>query len=290
MAQNQQNKPYSDALASCRSEIDNIDDQILQLLSKRMQVVEKVRDLKKSHGENFFIKSAREADMIKDLVSKADPLLKPSTIVNIWRKIITNSNILEQSLKIALHNPLNQKEYDYMLREYYSDMVPIISHDSINNVVLEIQKNNAQIAVFALPKANDAASGDEWWINLANNKMNLKVFAQVPLVQTSHEPVILLALAVKTAEQSQADKSLFCIELDKNHSRSALLNALQESGIGTAKILKTTRLKQIDDIVFYLVEADGFFDENSKNLQQLQNCAIRPFVKVLGHYPVAITA
>ncbi len=176
-----------------------------------------------------------------------------------------------------------------MLREYYSDALPIISHDSINNVVLEIEKNNAQIAVFALPKASDAANGEEWWINLANNKMNLKIFAQIPFMQTNHEAVILLALAIKEAEQSQADKSLFCIEIDKNHSRGALLGALQESGI-PAKILKTTKLKQIDDIVFYLVEADGFFDENSKNLQQLQNCAIRPFVKVLGHYPVAILA
>lgn len=293
MPQNQQNKPYTAALNQCRSEINTIDEQILDMLSKRMNVVKKVREIKQSHAESFFIKSGREADMIKELLKKADPLLPASMIISIWRKIITSSNMLEQSLKIALHNPHKLAEYNYLVREYYSDFVPIISHDSINNIVSEIEKNTAQIAVFALPQENENSGNEEWWINLAHDKLGLKVFARIPFLQyktvqkQSENPVSLVALAIKEVEKSYEDNSLFCIELDQSISRTQLQNTLQECKID-ATILKSSKLKQVDGIIFYLVETYKFMDEQSPEINMLKKAKIRPFVKFLGCYPSII--
>jgi len=296
---NQQNTQYDALLNQCRSEINAIDEQILNLLAKRMKIVEKVREIKQNNKEKFFVKSGREADMIKNLVSKSDSILPKSAIVGIWRKIITSSNMLEQSLCIVIHNPNKLAEYNYLVREYYSDFVPIINHDSVTNVVSEIEKNTAQIAVFAIPnhvsENNNEEKGENWWINLANNNAGLKVFARIPFVQhadddkQSERTEDLVVLAIKEAEKSQSDNTLFCIEVSNDVHLSQIIESLKENHI-SAKILKSVNLKRVNDITFYLVEAKGFFDEKSKEIAAFTKSKIKPFVKVLGCYPTAIVA
>lgn len=281
MSKDQLNKNYETALNQCRSQIDAIDDKILSLLGDRIKIVENVRHIKQANGEGLFIKSAREADMIKDLLAKAAPELTKSTIISIWRKIITSSNVLEQNLQIALHNPQKISDYNYLLREYYSDSVPIISHDSAANVILDIENKKAQIAIFALPDENNNA--DNWWINLANNKSGIKVFALIPFSKTANK-INLVALAVKEQEKSSDDNSLLCIDISSNLSRSDLAKALKESEID-AKIIKSAQLKNVQDVAFYLVEARGFFDQNSPQIAALKKHKIKPFVNILGVYP-----
>ncbi len=281
--ENQQNKKYLEELLGCRNKIDKIDEEILTLLQKRMQIVGEVREIKSQNGEDFFIKSAREADMIKALVSRYDGVLPKSTIIGIWRKIIVSANMMEQPLKIALHNPRKIADYNYILREYYADFVPIVNHDSVANTALDIEKKTAQIAAFALPKSDNDNSCENWWINLANNKSGIKVFAKIPFVSLEDAPNLAL-LAIKEQERSSADNSLFCIEVSTTISKSQLLAVLKEIGID-AKILKTTQLKAVNDLSFHLVEADGFYDEKSDEVLTLAKHKIRPFVKVLGVYP-----
>ncbi len=294
---NQQNTQYDASLSQYRSEINAIDDQMLDLLAKRMKIVEKVREIKQNNKEKFFVKSGREADMIKTLVAKSDVMLPKSAIVGIWRKIITSSNMLEQSLRIAIHNPNKLAEYNYLVREYYSDFVPIINHDSVTNVVSEIEKNTAQIAVFAIPnhfcENNHDEKGENWWINLANNNAGLKVFARIPFVQYADDDKQpersedLVALAIKDAEKSQSDNTLLCIEVSNDVPLSHVIEALQANHLA-AKILKSVNLKRVNNITFYLVEAKGFFDEDSKEIAAFVKSKIKPFVKILGCYPTAI--
>ncbi|MSP33873.1 MAG: hypothetical protein EXR06_03095 [Rickettsiales bacterium] len=298
MIKDQQNKNSQTSLSQCRREIDTLDSKILALFEERMKIVAKVRKIKQENGELFFIKSAREADMIKDLIAKADPILPKSMIINIWRKIITSSNMLEQTLCIAIHNPNKLSDYTYLVREYYSDFVPLITHDSVNNVVLEIEKNNAQIAIFNLPRLGSENNiddiGEDWWINLANNKAGLRVFAKIPFMQYSNpdkqsgKAIELVAMAIKKPEKSQEDCSLFCIEVSNTVSKSQLLAAMSNNKI-EGKILKSTRLKQVDDILFFLVEAQGYFDENSEEIKKLSKSKINPFIKILGVYPSGIS-
>ncbi len=281
--ENQHNKKYSEELTNCRKKIDVIDAKILDLLKNRMEIVAEVREIKSNNGEEFFIKSAREADMIKSLVLKADKNLPKSMIVSIWRKIITSSNVLEQPLKIALHNPKKIADYNYLLCQYYADFVPIISHDSISDTTLSIEKKNAQIAAFSLPNSDNDNSCQNWWINLANNKNGIKVFAKIPFLATDSN-INLVLLAIKEPEKSNADNSLFCVEISSSASKSQLLAALNESGI-EAKILKTVQLKTVNDISFHLVEALGFYDEKSDEIVSLTKHKIKPFVKSLGVFP-----
>jgi len=292
--ENQHNKAPEPALLALRQEIDAIDNQMIELLGKRMQIIDRVGELKKSNNEKFFIRSNREADMIKDLIKKSDSKFPKSAIVSIWRKIIASANMHEQSLNIALHNPKNISDYAYVLREYYYDAVPINAHDSTTNVVSEIEKGAAQIGVFALPQVGDdhekSDMGENWWISLANNRSGIKVFAKIPFVESddkSIDKISLVAVAIKPAEKSQEDNSLLYVEVKKEVSRSQVILALAEQDL-KASILKSIKLTQVDDVIFYLVELEGFYTEEDAAIKNFSKSKIRPYAKVLGSYAVPI--
>ena len=84
--QNQKNNNSENSLTDLRFQIDNIDDQIINLLGERMGIVNQVGELKKNNNEKFFIRSNREADMIKDLLKKSKSNFPKTAIINIWRK------------------------------------------------------------------------------------------------------------------------------------------------------------------------------------------------------------
>jgi hypothetical protein len=222
--------------------------------------------------------------MIKALVAKADPKIPKSTIVNIWRKIITSANCLEQTLKIAIHNPNKIIDYSYLVREYYGDFVPLTFHDSVNNVVLALEKDEAQIGIFALPKSVENKT-ENWWINLANNRSGIKVFAKIPFIGESSYN--LVAVAKKESEKSEDDKTLLSVEIDKKITKYQIDDALKATKL-KFKILQSANIDQINNISFYLVEIDGFFDEKSAEIIKFSNSEIKPFVKVLGHFAKGI--
>ena len=293
MSENQQNKK----LALFREQIDEIDLKILNLLKDRMEIVKNVGELKKSYNEKFYIRANREADMIKNLVNLADDKFPKSTIINIWRKIITTANMNEQALRIAIHNPRNIADYTYLVREYYNNDVPIINYDSANSVVAELENQQAQIGIFALPDSNEDIDRKEdtkenWWISLANNRIGLKVFAKIPFVEFAQKDknsnsIQLVATAIKEAEKSSCDKSLITIETGKEVNKSAILTALKEVGL-EGKILKSAQVMQFDGIKFHLVELEGFYLENDEIFKKLSQSKIKPYVKVLGHFAQTI--
>lgn len=290
--ENQQNKS-PDRLSEFRREIDKIDNQIIDLLKERMKIVAQVGEYKRSCNEHFLIKSSREADMVKDLVIKSDGAFPKSTIVSIWRKIITSANMIEQEIKIALHNPTKIADYEYLVKEYYGDFVTIYFHDSVTNIVSSMEKNEAQIGVFALPIENEIAENnvENWWINLANNKSNIKVFAKIPFAQNINDHNFarknLVAVAIKEAEASREDKTLLVIETAKEISKSQLQTAIKDSGF-EGHILKTTKLKQVDNINFSLIEVDGFYLQNDEKINTFSKHKTKPYVKVIGHFPTSI--
>ena len=293
MNENQQNKQ----LASFREQINEIDLKILTLLKDRMAIIKDVGELKKSYNEKFYIRSNREADMIKNLVNLSENKFPESAIINIWRKIITTANISEQALKIAIHNPKNISDYVYLTREYYNNDVPIVNYDSSNSVVSDLENNNAQIGIFALPNSNDDGdkkedTAENWWISLANNRIGLKIFAKIPFVEFEQKEknfnsIQLVATAIKEPEKSSSDNTLITIETSKEISKSSILSALQEVGF-EGKILKSAQIIQFDGIKFHLIELNGFYLENDAIIKKFSQTKIKPFVKVLGHFAQTI--
>jgi hypothetical protein len=230
--------------------------------------------------------------MVKRLVASANNLIPKSTIVNIWRKIIASSNVLEQEIKIAIHNPNKSAEYFYQVKEYYGDFISIQNFDSITNIVSEIEKGQIHIAIFSIPSANSKDNlSEHWWISLANNNKNLRIFTKIPFVEYAEDEFEdgkgLVAMAIKTAEKSSDDKTLLTVEINSEVPMEEVLEAIRKSGLN-GKIFKSTKLKGIDNIIFYLIEVDGFFENGDVKIDAFVKSSIKPYVKILGHYPAPI--
>lgn len=284
-------KQHDKALLALRAQIDKIDEQIISALEQRMEVVANVAKLKEKNHEKFYIKSAREADMIKELIKKSGPEIPPNLVVDLWRKIITAANMREQAIAVAIHNPKNLAQYEYLVRSYYFDGIALDNFDSANSVVVELEKNRAQIGVFALPKINDEADKKEdmaenWWMTLANNRDGLRVFAKIPLIESKDKNAVeLVAVAVKEPEKSMSDSTLLYVETAKEISSTQILSALKGEGIA-GKILKSVKLQQFEGVAFHLLELDGFYLEN--DFKNFAKNKIKPFIKVLGHFATSI--
>lgn len=292
MSQNQSNKTYETSLMGLRQQIDEIDNKVISLLEQRMLVIDNVAKLKKENNEKFFIRSNREADMIKDLLKKSKNNLPTDLVINLWRKIITAANMREQTLRIAIHNPKNCSEISGLAKQYYNELIPLHNFDSPTNVISAMQKKEAEIAIFALPNFNQEEKKEDakenWWISLANNQDGLKVFAKIPFYESAlddlkNDQIQLVAVASKNAEKSSDDVSLFYVEVSKEISKSQILNELKNLNL-SAKILKSVKLNQVDGMIFSLVEVDGFYLENDEVVKNFMKSKIKPYVKILGHF------
>ena len=292
MTENQHNKN----LQELRSEIDEIDTQIVKLIKRRMSIIPRVGEIKKINGEKFFIKSSREIDMIKNLVKQVDGNFLKLTIANIWRKLITLANNEEQALHIGIHNPHGISDYEYLVREYFSQQVLITNFDSATNLIAEMQKSTINIGVFLLPNLEEDFDKKDtmqknWWINMANNRVGLKIYSKIPFVelasQKNKKNLQLVLTAIKDAEPSESDFTLLSIEVASEVSKTEIF-LLFKNHNNCFKILSNVKNSQFIGISLYLIEIQGFYLEDDFLIKNLLQNKIKPFIKVLGHYPAPI--
>ena len=91
-------------LNELRQQIDTIDDQLLQLLNARMEVVRQVGLLKQSQGSVIY-RPEREAAIIERLHQKTQGLLNREAIEAIFLEIFATSRNLELPEKVAYLGP-----------------------------------------------------------------------------------------------------------------------------------------------------------------------------------------
>jgi isochorismate pyruvate lyase len=91
----------TDVLAACRSEIDSIDNQIIDLLVKRYGVVDQVVALKRAYGLPALIPS-RVEEVVNHVKTRAlQKGLSPALAENLWREIIAETIAYEQRKNVA---------------------------------------------------------------------------------------------------------------------------------------------------------------------------------------------
>jgi chorismate mutase/prephenate dehydratase len=87
-----------------RSRINNLDDQILNLLNQRAEVVLKIGDFKRHSGDPIYAPE-REAEVFKRVTdTNAGPLTRDMARA-IWREILSASRALEAPVTIAFLGP-----------------------------------------------------------------------------------------------------------------------------------------------------------------------------------------
>ena len=92
------------SLQKIRKEIDKLDAQLLELLSRRSALSEEVGRIKRVAGKAVFAPD-REEVLLKNLEKKADGKLTSKAIRSIYREILSASRLKQKQLNIAYLGP-----------------------------------------------------------------------------------------------------------------------------------------------------------------------------------------
>lgn len=280
MKQNQQNKSKGAmrhvSLGDLRKKIDKIDDELVMLLKERMAVVKEVGELKERNKDNFFIKSAREADMMKNLIQKTKNFIRPQAVFNIWRNLITSANVLEQKITAYIYNPDENFEITNSINNYYGNLIEIVSKDNAQSLLKKLNLDKAGIL------AVSSQNNDNFWQEIVENHGNLTIFAKIS-EKLSRKPNVFL-MAKKNAEKSKADNSVIYVE--SNLDVKEISQFLTKNDFRLVNILELDfKENEKSEFVKFVIEVEKFYQLDDKKILDLQNQSQINKLKILGYYP-----
>ena len=148
-------------LDECRQHIDKIDNEILELLNKRMKVVERVGEIKNETGGAIY-RPEREKAIIKRLSAKNkedNGLLNDSAIEAIYLEIFAVARNLELPERIAYLGP--EGSFTHQAAESrFGAMSSYLSLSSIQSVFKTIEAGRAKFGVVPIENSRDGVVGE----------------------------------------------------------------------------------------------------------------------------------
>ena len=148
-------------LQDCRNAIDTIDDTLLELLNKRMQVVERVGEIKNSDGTAIY-RPEREKAIIDRLTEKSEKeggILNRNAIEALFLEIFAVARNLELPERIAYLGP--EGSFTHQAAESrFGAMSEYLSLTSIQSVFKTLEAKRAKFGVVPIANSRDGVVGE----------------------------------------------------------------------------------------------------------------------------------
>lgn len=253
-------------LASFRTRIDEIDNEIIGLLIRRIAVVKQVGELKSSTTNiPCPIRSGREAEMVRNIVERFRPSDFPAAAAAaIWRIIIGASTSVEAKLNLSVFTDGKENSLYWLAREYFGASLSIVKQPHANRVIGDVMDGKAAVGIVPYIRSSDTSN---WWTALMQQGENApKIFAHIPFVYTDipgKAAPSALAVARLKPEPSGDDMSLIVIEADANVSQNRLQTAfvnakLEATWLNIATLSPSCRHHLVEVKGFVTAEHEGF--------------------------------
>jgi len=168
-------------LDDCRVAIDKIDDEILDLLNKRMKVVERVGEIKNDTGGAIYRPEREKAiiDRLTKISQDKDGLLNKSAIEAIFLEIFAVSRNLELPERIAYLGP--EGSFTHQAAESrFGAMSDYLSLNSIESVFKTLEAKRAKFGVVPIENSRDGIVGETLDL-LAKSSMKIVAELYMPI-------------------------------------------------------------------------------------------------------------
>ena len=168
-------------LQGLRRRIDSLDDQILELLNRRAEVVVEVGKAKDQSQGAYYVPS-REKAIFERLISKNTGPFPNEGIRRVFREIISASLSLEQPLKVAFLGPQATYTHVAAMRQFglSAMLVPL---KSISSIFDEVSRGRASYGVVPVENSNEGVVSHTLDMFMSSE---LKVIAEI-LLPVSHD-------------------------------------------------------------------------------------------------------
>ncbi|WP_297441404.1 prephenate dehydratase [Sulfurimonas sp.] len=184
-------------LDDCRIAIDDIDNEMLSLLNKRMQIVERVGEIKKNTGGAIYRPEREKAiiERLNKLNENEKGLLNKSAIEAIFLEIFAVARNLELPEKIAYLGP--EGSFTHQAAESrFGAMSDYLSLNSIASVFTTLEAKRAKFGVIPIENSRDGIVGET---------LDLLAKSSVKIVAELYMP-IHISFATKSEKLEQITK------------------------------------------------------------------------------------
>jgi chorismate mutase/prephenate dehydratase len=161
-------------LNNIRENLDKIDDQVLDLLNKRMELVKQVGELKAKSGGSIY-RPDRERDIIDRLYKRSKGILNKQAIEAIFLEVFAISRNLELPENIAFLGPLGSFTHQ-AAESRFGAMSTYLSVRTITGVFREVVNKKAKYGVVPIENSSNGIVSETI---TCFNKYNVKIIAEV---------------------------------------------------------------------------------------------------------------
>jgi len=142
-------------LKTLRKQIDKLDKAITRLLNKRAKITSNIAMLKRKQGQGVYSPD-REREVLRKINAINKGPLNSSALEAIYREIMSCSLSLDKPLKIAYLGPEATFTHLAALKRF-GTQVEYIACNSISDVFLEVERDNADYGVVPIENSTEGA-------------------------------------------------------------------------------------------------------------------------------------
>ncbi len=265
----------ADELKNLREQIDEIDKEILALLSHRSDIVSQVAKYKKDFPVK--IRPAREIQMNWNLASYASDAYPAPVLQRIWREIITSTLTLEGGFSASLffdekHDLHTSMAIWDLTRDHFGSWCALYRHSDKIAMIESLARHEVELVV--LPIRNISIDTIPWWLYLAHRPKEKEWYPHISFLlpfsgpSNSHAYLDIEALALSCAqlEDSGYDDSIYCIEVD-DESYTDFLDFMKESQYEIIEMADP----QCHDFSAILIKIDGYKKDDHPEILIFKN-------------------
>lgn len=284
----------SKTLEEIRQEIDAIDNQVHDLLMARAALVHSVASAKKKEGLQI-VQPAREARMVRRLLSRHSGPLPQATVVRIWRELVGAVALLQTGLSVAVAAVENgsgiagSNIYWDMAKNYFGSVVPMKKINGSANAISALREDKCSFAVLPWPELEEKAP---WWVHLFGQRGDerISIICALPYGAEKQDSSGIkeraLVLSKIAFMPSDDDISFIGLEVSADVSRAAIIDKVHGAGL---KILNfySTPITHHEGFNLHFIEVKGYLTEESEALLDLGTALgdVCEYCAVLGGYP-----
>ncbi|MBL6932777.1 MAG: chorismate mutase [Rhodospirillales bacterium] len=282
------------SLDALRREIDDIDNNIHDLIMRRTQVVEQVREAKR--GQMVKIRPARECSILYRLIERHKGPFPKRELARIWRELIVATLSFEGPFSIGVHMPdapdPGEPRHDRrsgrwnMARDQYGSFTPMSGYSSARRLIDAVRSHETTVGVLAIPERNEEKP---WWPHLASKAENTpRIITRLPFIGApgDREPNDqALVICPVTSEPTGRDRTYMVVESADEIGLERLSTACK-----TAQMITTFtavwRDPETPSRYLHLAEIEGFITDDDSRILRLSESldGIASSIMTIGSY------
>jgi chorismate mutase / prephenate dehydratase len=174
-------------LEDIRREIDAIDDGLMTLLQRRFAASEHVRVIKSKTGAlaGSPFRPAREAAIMRRLLTRSGGLLPAELMVRLWRVILTGSTLSQAPVTIHVSKRLNSSIGNRMRIRDYFGTIPVEEYRDEAQALLQVNTNSGDICI--------VETESPWADAFVEGKAgDARIIASLPFIRDGEFPKMLV--------------------------------------------------------------------------------------------------